>query len=106
MAAVQRGSRLLWSRKIGTLFLGLTLAIAILALRQTLASSWYQNLGYTDLTRASLAPESRAEGLASAHASFTQAASWQEDNSRARWGLGQVYHRLSGSMQLCEGFDS
>ncbi len=94
MEAVQPRSRLLSSRKLGTLFLALIVAIAILALRQTLASSWYQNLGYLHLTRAFLAPESRAEELGSAHASFTQAVSWQESNSSARWGLGQVYHQL------------
>lgn len=76
------------------LFLALTLAITILALRPTLASSWYQNLGYLHLSRALLAQEPGAEELASAHLSFTHAVSWQDHNSRARWGLGEVYHQL------------
>ena len=102
MEGVQRGSRLLSSGKLGTLFLGLTLAIAILALRQTLASSSYQNLGYVHLTGALLAPEFTADELAGARASFAQAVSWQDDNSRGRWGLGEVYHQLGDDAAAVE----
>ncbi len=102
MEGVQRRSRLLSSRKIATLLLALTLAIAILALRPTLASSWYQNLGYLHLTKALLAQEPGAEELASAQISFAQAVSWQDGNSRARWGLGQVYHQLGDDVAAVE----
>ena len=102
MEAVQRGSRLLSSRKLGTLFLGLILAITILAFRQTLASSWHQNLGYVHLTRAFLATDFNADELSGADVSFAQAVSWQEDNSRARWGLGQVYHQVGDDAAAVE----
>ncbi len=102
MEGVQRRSRLLRSRKLGTLFFALILAIAILSLRQTLGSFWYQNLGYVHLTRAFLAPEFNADELAGARTSFAQAVSWQESNSRARWGLGQVYLQLGDDAAAVE----
>ena len=68
--------------------------MALVALRETLLSAWYGNLGYLGLSRALLSSSSGDERLLSARASFTQALARQGDNPSASWGLGRVYYDL------------
>ena len=68
--------------------------MALVALRETLLSAWYGNLGYLGLSRALLSPSSGDEELLNAQASFAEALARQGDNPSASWGLGRVYYHL------------
>lgn len=68
--------------------------MALVALRETLLSAWYGNLGYLGLSRALLSPSPGDEELLSARASFVEALAWQGDKPSASWGLGRVYYQL------------
>jgi len=68
--------------------------VALVALRETLLSAWYGNLGYLGLSRALLSPSLGDEPLLSARASFAEALARQGDNASASWGLGRVYYHL------------
>ena len=79
-------------RRTTTALLALSLLVAVVALRETLLSAWYGNLGYLGLSRGLLSGGD--EGLLSARASFIQALARQGWNPSASWGLGSVYYHL------------
>jgi len=79
-------------RRTTTALLALSLLVAVVALRETLLSAWYGNLGYLGLSRGLLSGGD--EGLLSARASFIQALARQGWNPSASWGLGRVYYHL------------
>ena len=81
-------------RKTTTALLAMSLLVALVALRETLLSAWYGDLGYLDLSRALLSPSLGDEELLSARASFAQALARQGDNPSASWGLGRAYYHL------------
>jgi|GEM_PF-5855678 len=102
MEVVGGAFRLPTSRAIGATFLVLSLAVGVLAFRESLTSAWYQSLGYVHLTRALLSPQSRGEELGEAEGLFLEALKWQDDKSRAHWGLGLVHYQLGDQSAAVE----